>query len=130
GRGGLARDLCRRRDRQTPLLRRLVFAARADVVAIGRQLRTGDACDGAVACAPAGSFRGPRRAACRGGGYFTARQIKNALCQAGFIPAVPWRPSVARERRGSRGGAISKDHPYRAPRATSVLTRAISPRGR
>src|SRR5204863_7987347 len=117
GRGGLARDLCRRRDRQTPLLRRLVFAARADVVAIGRQLRTGDACDGAVAGASAGSFRGPRRAAYRGGGYFTARQIKNAACRPDSFRPTPGVQSLLGRAGVSRARA-------------SVLTRAISPRGR
>src|SRR5213593_2834500 len=42
-------------------------------------------------------------------------------------PDVP-PPTAARRRvwrRGFRGEAISKGHPYRALRATSVLTRAL-----
>src|SRR5207302_5419825 len=113
----LAWHLRRRRDRQASLLRRLVLATRAHVVAVNRELRTGDSGPGAVAGPPSRS----RRCACRGApGYFTAKQVKEVAPRPDSFrpspgvhflqsPGAPWK------RGGFRGGG------------QSVLTRAISP---
>src|SRR4029077_1720836 len=58
------------RDGKAAPGRRLVFTPGAHLVAIGGQLRAGDAADGRVALRPARS-----RACARTGGYFTAKQV-------------------------------------------------------
>src|SRR5207237_8588725 len=74
-RRGLAGYLRRGRLRQTAPVRRFVLAPRADLVAVGRQLRAGDTGDGPVADATPGGGGGPCRTAGLRGSYFTARQV-------------------------------------------------------
>src|ERR1700736_1407722 len=69
-RAGLAGDLRRGRDRQATPGRRLALPPGADVVAIGGQLRAGDATDVHLVVRP-----DRRTDDARNGGYFTARHV-------------------------------------------------------
>src|SRR6185437_8504799 len=99
----------------------------AHLVAVGRQLRPGPACDGALAVSDPRGRGGDRRLACghrRDGGYFTARQVMVLK-----TPSIFWILSTIKEpmelTSGASQTAITSYSPVMASAAVMPCTPSI-----